>query len=192
MPKNYRKLERDRLRLLQAQAAEKQAKQNPQKPAKSWWRKRRRITDGLIGISSAAILAVYSVGYLNTQRVEGDFVVNATPPASVSASSSNHGPLVLAGTPTPGAEQVGYRDGTYVGRGSSRHGDIEATVVIQGGQIVSADVSACGTRYSCRYMRPLIAEVINSQDAPVDHVSGASDSSKAYTEAVQAALSQAS
>jgi uncharacterized protein with FMN-binding domain len=184
MPKNYRKREQERQRRLRTQAA----------PAagKRWWRKRRRITDGLIGLGSAAILAVYSIGYLNTQRAEGTSFGEVVAQTPAPTAAANHGPLVLVGTPTPAALAAGYKDGTFVGRGTSRHGGIEATLVIQGGKITSAEVSACGTRYSCRYVEPLVQEVIKSQAAPVDHVSGATDSSKAYRAAVESALQQAS
>ena len=76
--------------------------------------------------------------------------------------------------------------------GTSRHGDIEATVVIKNGKIVSADVSDCGTRYPCLDVNPLIDEVVKIQSSPVHYMSGASDSSKAYTAAVKSALAQAS
>ena len=45
-----------------------------------------------------------------------------------------------------------YKDGTYLGWGTSRHGDIQASVVIQGGQIVSAEIAQCLTRYSCSWI----------------------------------------
>ncbi|HEY8766686.1 MAG TPA: FMN-binding protein [Dehalococcoidia bacterium] len=85
-----------------------------------------------------------------------------------------------------------YRDGTFVATGTSRHGDIQATVVIQNGKIISANVSACGTRYPCSDVNALVREVASRQSAPVDHVSGATDSSRAYTGAIQNALAKAS
>jgi hypothetical protein len=42
-----------------------------------------------------------------------------------------------------------WKDGTYTGWGYSRHGNIEASVVIEGGRIASAVISQCRTRYSC-------------------------------------------
>ena len=85
-----------------------------------------------------------------------------------------------------------YRDGTYVAIGTSRHGPIEARVVVKDGRITSASVSRCGTRYPCSDVNPLIKQVLSRQSAPVDYVSGATDSSKAYNEAVKNALDQAS
>ncbi len=147
---------------------------------------RIRLTSGLLGLSSAAILSVYGLGYLNTSTASGSNLADiAATPAPHASTVSRPG-----STPTPQA-QVGYKDGTYVGRGTSRHGDIEATVVIQNGQIVSADISQCMTRYPCSDVAPLVDEVVRIQAAPVHHVSGASDSSRAYKQAVANALSQA-
>jgi uncharacterized protein with FMN-binding domain len=86
---------------------------------------------------------------------------------------------------------VGLKDGSYVGTGFSRHGDIEATVVIAGGKIVSANVTGCGTRYPCSRVNSLVREVVAKQAPPVDIVSGATDSSYAYVDAVTQALAQA-
>ena len=68
---------------------------------------------------------------------------------------------------------------------------MQVTVVIRNGKIVSAAVSQCGTRYPCSDVDPLVRSVVNQQAAPVNHVSGATDSSRAYTTAVKAALAQA-
>jgi len=89
------------------------------------------------------------------------------------------------------ASATGYRDGTYVGMGYSRHGNIQATVVVKGGKIVSADVTRCLTRYPCRLVEPLVQQVVEQQNVQVDLVSGATDSSDAYAQAVQTALANA-
>jgi uncharacterized protein with FMN-binding domain len=139
-------------------------------------------------MSSAAILTIYGLGYVHTQEANGAMDAQVVIPSATPAT--DNGPLVLRPTPTlpPGT----YRDGTYKAVGTSRHGDIEATVVIQGGKIVSADVSGCGTRYPCSDVNPLIDEVVRIQASPVHYMSGATDSSRAYTQAVQSALAQAS
>ena len=67
----------------------------------------------------------------------------------------------------------------------------EATVVIKGGRIVSANVSQCLTRYPCSYIAALPGQVIARQSAQVDLVSRATDSSMAYRTAVTKALAQA-
>lgn len=84
-----------------------------------------------------------------------------------------------------------YKDGTYVGTGSSRHGSIEATVVIKGGAIVSASITRCGTRYPCSKISSLPPQVVAGQSSSFDLVSGATDSSRAYQGAVMSALATA-
>ncbi len=84
-----------------------------------------------------------------------------------------------------------YRDGTYVGTGRSRHGSVTATVVVQGGKIVSAQITGCATRYPCSDIASLPTQVVAQQAPPVDVVSGATDSSLAYAGAVANALAQA-
>lgn len=180
-----------------------------------WWRKTRpgRLQTSLVALSSAAIVSVYGVGYLNTQTAD-DQLVGSTTVASVvtqtaggaqvqqaqTGSSTPARTNVAAPTSTPtqvsggqGQTQpvVAYRDGTYVGFGTSRHGGMEATVVIKDGRIVSALVSNCATRYPCSKISALPGKVVALQGPPVDYVSGATDSSRAYKQAVTSALAQA-
>jgi Uncharacterized protein conserved in bacteria len=188
MPKNYAKRAKERERQLEKQAASVGVSSVARASSAQPKHKRRRLTDGLIGVSSAAILTVYGLGYFHTQNANGEI---GTQPVSISATPApNHGPLVLAPTPTlpPGT----YRDGTYKATGNGRHGPIEATIVIKNGKITSANVSSCGTRYPCSDVNPLINEVLSKQAAPVHYVSGATDSSQSYYQAVKSALAQAS
>lgn len=171
-----------------------------------------RMTGGLLGLSSAAIVSVFAAGYLNTQAADGQAPANTAanvvtqstggaavvaPPVQTSASSSNSvqqpasAPSTTSNASNTSAKTSAYRDGTYVGTGSSRHGSLQATVVVSGGKIVSANVTACGTRYPCSKVNSLVSGVVSSQAAPVNYVSGATDSSTAYTQAVRSALSQA-
>lgn len=84
-----------------------------------------------------------------------------------------------------------WKDGTYTGWGYSRHGNIEASVVIEGGRIASASISECRTRYSCSVIDRLPPQVAQRQSADVDYVSGATQSADAFYGAVVAALSKA-
>jgi uncharacterized protein with FMN-binding domain len=84
-----------------------------------------------------------------------------------------------------------WRDGTYTGWGYSRHGDIEAAVVIEGGRIASATISQCRTRYSCSVIDRLPPQVAQRQSPDVDYVSGATQSADAFYGAVVAALGKA-
>jgi uncharacterized protein with FMN-binding domain len=94
-----------------------------------------------------------------------------------------------APSPTPAAPA--FKDGTFSGWGTSRHGDIEATVVIERGKIVSAVISQCWTRYSCSWVAHLQGQVVARQSPEVDYVTGATQSANAFYYAVVQALSKA-
>jgi uncharacterized protein with FMN-binding domain len=130
----------------------------------------------------------------------------ASPPASAVANTPvtvAPAPTAPAPSPTPAAaspasapavdsaKHVGWRDGTYTGWGTSRHGDIEATVVVENGKITGAIISRCLTRYSCSWVAHLQAQVVTRQSPEVDNVSGATQSANAFYYAVIDALSKA-
>jgi uncharacterized protein with FMN-binding domain len=93
--------------------------------------------------------------------------------------------------PPPPAPASPYKDGTYTGWGTSRHGDIQATVVIEAGRIASATISRCLTRYSCSWIAILPPQVVSRQSPEVDYVSGATQSTNAFYYAVVDALAKA-
>jgi uncharacterized protein with FMN-binding domain len=98
---------------------------------------------------------------------------------------------VPAVVPAPAPSKPAWKDGTYTGWGYSRHGNIEAAVVIEGGRIASAAISQCRTRYSCDVIDKLIPQVAQRQSPDVDYVSGATQSADAFYGAVVEALSKA-
>jgi uncharacterized protein with FMN-binding domain len=215
----------------------------------------RKIAPGLVALSSAAILTIYSAGFVRTRAASerfadddvkrvgsppeaGPVVMPEGPPPSAGASSApgvraaiavpaaparTHAPAppslvsAAAETPPPASEaieplvprlsavpaappasaapvaptQTVYRDGTFSGWGTSRHGDIQATVVIDGGRIASAVISQCLTRYSCSWISNLPPQVVGRQSADVDYVSGATQSTNAFYYAILEALSKA-
>jgi uncharacterized protein with FMN-binding domain len=95
--------------------------------------------------------------------------------------------------PAPAAARSAakWKDGTYKGWGTCRHGDIEAEVVIAGGRITSATISQCLTRYTCDIIGRLPPQVIERQSAEVDYVTGATQSADAFYYAVVQALGKA-
>jgi uncharacterized protein with FMN-binding domain len=210
-----------------------------------------KISNSLVVLSSAAILAVYAAGYQRTSSAWHQFelqaerrkaaaaiasvaappaaspavgttpavprspaqppkkdaarptapVKKATPAPGEDSVATPSAPPVAAAAPAP-APAIQYKDGTYLGWGTSRHGDIQAAVVIEGGRIASAAIAQCLTRYSCTWISPrtpgtglpefdLPGQVVIRQSAKVDFVSGATESSEAYSDAVSEALSKA-
>jgi uncharacterized protein with FMN-binding domain len=118
----------------------------------------------------------------------GGIVQNTPPPTatpSPGAATATNAPAIA-----PSATAA-YKDGSYTGTGTSRHGSIAATLVIQGGKIVSANITQCGTRYPCSMISSLPGEVVARQSGTIDFVSGATDSSTAYQGAIMSALRKA-
>ena len=219
------------------------------------------IKGNLVGLGSAAVLAVYSAGYARTReaakRFEGEDrqrhgpipvaavaaapevatkvpipqpVSNAAPaptapkttaaktakkssesteskPSTPRADTATAHADTATAAPQPATQaptspptdtaaksektQVGWKDGTFTGWGGSRHGDIQATVEIKAGRIVSAWVSICATQYSCSWIDSLPGQVVARQSPEVDFVSGATQSTNAFYYAVVQALHKA-
>ena len=98
-----------------------------------------------------------------------------------------------ASAPTAAATtlQGTYRDGTYTGTGNSRRGGFDVAVTIAGGRITGVAITRAFTEYPASRVAALPAQVVARQSASVDRVSGATYSSQAFQQAVQAALAQA-
>ena len=120
-------------------------------------------------------------------------VVAATPVAPTPVAAPVVAVVAPAPAPAPpAAPKPKWKDGTYTGWGTSRHGDIEARVVIEGGRIQGATISQCLTRYSCDVIDMLPPQVAARQSADVDYVSRATQSADAFYYAVTEALNKAS
>jgi len=188
----------------------------------------KKITGGLVALSSAAIVTIYAAGYTQTQSAAAQFdsplattgmpptvriatatlpVVTTTPfrpiaigpaitaPTTAPLPRMTPTPASIAtptSTPKPAGAAGLYRDGSYTGLGRSRHGDIGVTVLVQGGKVTTVKISQCLTRYPCSMISALPGEVVAQQSANVDYVSGATDSSTAFREAVANALAKGS
>ena len=122
---------------------------------------------------------------------------NAPAPAKIAAPAPASPPVVQAtpdSTPPTTAkkdESTPLKDGVYYGWGTSRHGDIQASVEIRNGRIAGAYIAQCLTQYSCSWVSALPGQVVQRQSAEVDYVSGATQSSNAFYYAVIDALKKA-
>lgn len=122
--------------------------------------------------AAAAILAVYVAGYTRT---------SAVPPAPRIQTNQ-------AATQS----KARWKEGDWQGRGHCPHGDIIATVSIKNGRIRSTVISQCMTRYSCDVLEELLPQTAQRQSPEIDFVSGATESTDAFYEALTQALSRAS
>lgn len=92
----------------------------------------------------------------------------------------------------PAAPNVQYKDGNYFGTGEGFNGEVKVAVTIKDGLIDSIIVVSTGDDAS--YMesaKTLIDDIIASQNAAVDAVSGATYSSQGLIEAIKNALDSA-
>jgi len=116
----------------------------------------------------------------------------ADTPATTVAASQPQVEAPTAHAPPPPPPAPVWKDGKYTAWGTCRHGDIQATVIIEGGRIKSAEITDCQTRYSCDVIETLPPKVITRQKNKFDAVGGATESAYAYYGAVYWALDQAS
>lgn len=96
--------------------------------------------------------------------------------------------LVLTGCSDSGV----YNDGIYSGEGSGHHGKIMVSVTIKGGDIDSIKVveNPENKVLSASAFETLTKKMISTNSGDVDAISGASDSSRGFIDAVEDALSQ--
>ena len=143
----------------------------------------RRTRQNVVAIGAAVVMSVYATGYIRTQTPR-------RPPAEIARSRLSSAPDTGAGVGVD-TTRPPWRNGVYFGWGASRNGDIQASVEIRNGRIVAATVTQCLTRYSCSWIAHLPGAVVAAQRARVDFVSGATQSSDAFSAAVADALKQA-
>jgi uncharacterized protein with FMN-binding domain len=98
-------------------------------------------------------------------------------------------------SPTPSGR---YRDGSYTGDDvSMRFGDVQVQVVVAGGRItdvvaVQMPSDRARSAYISQVAGPVLHdEVLQAQSAQIDTLSGATYTSDAYAQSVQAALDHA-
>jgi uncharacterized protein with FMN-binding domain len=149
----------------------------------------------LVGLATAAVTAIYISGYLATSSVSaGAAPVVATPrptgavAAATNTSTTNPATIATAATAAPTGA---YKDGTYTGTGTSRRGGFDVAVTIAGGRITNVAITRAFTEYPASRVAALPAQVVARQSAQVDKVTGATYSSQAFQQAVQAALAKA-
>jgi uncharacterized protein with FMN-binding domain len=114
------------------------------------------------------------------------------PKPSSDTSSSAKAPTA----PTTKASK--YKDGAYIGPVTDAlYGDLQVQAIIQGGRLVGVEFLQYpndrpeSTSINEQAIPFLQQEAIKAQDARVDSISGATDTSKAFVESLSVALSKA-
>jgi uncharacterized protein with FMN-binding domain len=176
-----------------------------------------RLSRGIVSLAASAITAVYAAGYIHTQAADASIgaadaaaapvtssePATAQPPAvtttnplpsgtASTTTTSNSAPATQVAT-SSGSSQSGstLKDGTYTGVGTSRRGNVQVSLSIQGGRIANVNITGATTEYPTRDIANLPGQVVSRQSAQTDIVSGATYSSLAFRGAVQQALQRA-
>lgn len=119
-------------------------------------------------------------------------VVEQTVPSAPASVAAAEPPIATESPKQPDVRTEPYwRDGTFTGWGTSRHGDIKAQVVIRDGRIVESGIVSCETRYPCDVIERIIPQPVQFQSPEVDRVSRATESADAYYYALVNALAEA-
>src|SRR5436190_171654 len=130
----------------------------------------------LVALSSAAVFAVYAAGYVRTRAAAERFAADAAPRR---APASNP-PLVQAPPALPRVE-----------RGEPVIAPPATPRLEERRKVAPATIAKCLTRYSCSWIDSLLPQVSERQTAEVDWVSGATESSDAFHQALADALAKA-
>lgn len=147
-------------------------------------------------IGLATFVIITFVLYSIHQRSEGaeSAVVPTTSQKSVTTTNTPSNPT----TTIPASSSATYRDGNYTGTAADAlYGYIQVEAVVSGGQL--ADVKflqypndrRTSIEINSEAMPLLKQQAIKTQNAQVDGVSGATDTSQAFIESLNSALRQA-
>jgi uncharacterized protein with FMN-binding domain len=144
------------------------------------------------GVAASAPLATEPPRAAATTAIP-QIIQRAVPAIPTSSAVQPTSPPATA-APQPAAAQQSQgslKDGTFIGQGSSRRGDVWVSVDVQGGRIADVTITRSTLQYPLRDIAGLPSQVVQRQTAQVDTVSRATYSSQAFKQAVSQALSKA-
>jgi uncharacterized protein with FMN-binding domain len=147
----------------------------------------RRSTAAAVGTLTGAAL-ILGVRLTASAPVATSATASPAPPATSPSKASKSGGKAAADT--------GLKDGRYRGKLTDyAYGRIQVSLTIDGGKIVAADATYPVTENpnvrNADAIRQLKQETLKKQSAKVDAVSGATLTTAAYKESLQAALDAA-
>ncbi len=150
-------------------------------------------------ILSVFVIAMFSV-YALIQRggLGGEDDVRVVKPSGLADNAALPTPIPTTGlTTSPAASQGRYRNGTYTSAvADAYYGNVQLKVVVSGGAITDVQFlqypndRSTSREINSQAMPYLTQEAIQAQSANVDGVSGATETSRAFIEALSGVLSQ--
>jgi uncharacterized protein with FMN-binding domain len=158
------------------------------------------VINSIISSQSASVDAVTGATYSSNAIMEaaadalGAFITvsSETPAPSPSVSQQETATAAPSVSSVPSATSApgAYKDGTYTGTGTGFRGDTTVSVTVSGGAITNIEIVSYNDDrpYFKMASSTVISEIIASQSAQVDAVSGATFSSSGIMEAVANAL----
>lgn len=151
-------------------------------------------------LSAAVIVAFLFYSYHErTESEEARVIIppTTTPTTSAGSETINTIPTTTI-IPTSQTVSAKYKDGSYTGNAADAfYGNIQVQAIINGGKITDIKFlqypNDRGTSIEINTQsNPILAqEAIQKQDANVDIVSGATDSSEAFIQSLKSALNKA-
>jgi len=160
-----------------------------------------RLGRNMVALAASAITAVYAAGYVHTQAADASLGAPAAAPPVSTAPAVARPPAITTTNPLPTAATrqapsgqapaSSLKDGSYTGVGTSRRGDVQVSLTVQGGRIANVNITGASTQYPTRFIANLPGQVVSRQSAQIDVVGGATYSSLAFRGAVQQALQRA-
>ena len=151
----------------------------------------------VIGLAVLAIFGIYSLGIRHQNPVIGkpSSLANNNSPDTISTTSGS-------GTPPPSGSSTSsttsYKDGTYTGSvADAYYGNVQVSATVSGGKITDVkflqypDTHQTSVMINQQAMPYLKQEAIHAQSSNVQIISGATFTSQAFQQSLQAALSQA-
>ena len=155
----------------------------------------------VVGFAVVVVFVIYSLGIRNQNPVVGKPAslstttgTNATTTTTTTTAAGSSPPTSSSGNSTTAA----YTDGTYTGSvADAYYGNVQVSATISGGKITGVKFLQYPNTHSTsvyinqQAMPYLQQEAIRAQSANVQVISGATFTSQAFQQSLQAALSRA-
>lgn len=150
----------------------------------------------------AGVVILIILAYVFLQKQNNLSTVPSAPSSSGTTGNENPSPTSQSQnqvpSPTASSSASTYKDGAYTGDSANAfYGNIQVQATISGGKITDIQLlqypndSGHSTEVSSYALPQLKQEAIQSQNANVDSVSGATQTSQAFVQSLSSALAKA-